>query len=141
MISTAVQILLWATLTDALPGVLWRDARLAAAIVLGAAALDPPATFDIQTLLVATIVHFALSIAYAVALAAIIWRLRSSSALVAGALFGLALYAINLYGITAIFPWFAVARGGITLSAHVAFGLSASAAYCWFRSRLLSARL
>lgn len=133
VISTVSELLLWATLTDALPGILWRDARLAAAIVLGSVALQPPATFDAKLMLVATLVHFALSIAYAVALAAIIARLGTASSLIAGAIFGLMLYVINLYGFTAIFPWFAVARGGITLAAHVAFGLSASAAYCLLR--------
>jgi len=139
VISTVVQVLLWATLTDALPGVLWRDARLAAALVLGKSALEPAASYDTQIVLVATLVHFALSIAYAVALAVLIARLGIVSSLIAGAAFGLALYSINLYGFTALFPWFTVARGGITLAAHIAFGLSASAAYCWLRQRRVAA--
>jgi hypothetical protein len=139
VISTVVQLLLWATLTDALSGILWRDARLAAAIVLGPAVLNPPATFDAEVVLVATLVHFALSIVYAVALAAMIARLGIVSSLIAGPAFGAALYAINLYGFTALFPWFAVARGGITLAAHVAFGLSASAVYCFLQRRQVEA--
>jgi hypothetical protein len=139
VISTVVQVFLWATLTDSLPGVLWRDARLAAAIVLGPSTLHPPEGFDAQIALVATLVHFALSIAYTVALAALIGRLGIVSSLIAGALFGLALYAINLYGFTAIFPWFTVARGGITLAAHLAFGLSAGAMYCLLKSRWVEA--
>ena len=135
LVSTVAQILLWATLTDALPGILWRDARLAAAIFLGPAALSPPASFDAQVLLVATVVHFGLSILYAVVLATIITPRSIRSALVVGALFGLALYAINLYGFTAIFPWFTVARGGITLAAHLVFGLSATATYYWQAQR------
>jgi hypothetical protein len=138
VISTVAQILLWATLTDALPGVLWRDARLAAAIVLGSSALTPPATFGAQIVFVATLLHFALSIIYATALAAMITRLSIFWSLTAGAIFGLALYAINLYGFTTIFPWFTVARGSITLAAHLAFGLSASATYCWLRPRQLA---
>ena len=139
LISTVVQVLLWSTLTDALPGILWRDARLAAAIVLGPAALDPPASFDAQIVLIATLVHFALSITYAITLSTIIRRLGIEWALIAGAVFGLALYAINLYGFTAFFPWFTVARDGITLMAHLAFGLSASAAYCLLRPRQVEA--
>jgi hypothetical protein len=140
VISTVVQVLLWATLTDALPDVLWRDARLAAAIVLGKSALNPSTSYDAQIVLVATLVHFVLSIAYAGALAALITRLRTAWALTAGVVFGLALYAINLYGFTAVFTWFTVARGGITLAAHFAFGLSASAVYCWLRQRQLAAK-
>ena len=138
--STAVEILLWATLTGALPGILWRDARLAAAIVLGPAALTPSETFDAEVVLVATLVHFALSIVYATALALIVARLGIFSSLIAGAAFGLALYGINLYGFTEIFPWFTVARGGITLAAHLMFGLSASAAYCWLSRRQAETR-
>ena len=135
VVSTVVQILLWATLTDALPEVLWRDARLTAAIFLGSSVLNPPGAFDAQVLFVATLVHFALSIVYATVLAVIIARLSIARSLIAGGLFGLVLYAINLYGFTAIFPWFTVARGGITLAAHLAFGLTASAAYCRLRGR------
>jgi hypothetical protein len=140
IISTVAQILLWATLTDALPGVLWRDARLAGAIILGPVALSPPATFDAQIFLVATVVHFGLSIVYAMVLAAIIAARSTRSSLIVGGLFGLALYAINLYGFTAVFPWFTVARGGITLAAHLVFGLSASATYGWLRSRQVAAK-
>jgi hypothetical protein len=38
IVSTLLQLALWALFTDALPGILFRDARLAAALVLGAAA-------------------------------------------------------------------------------------------------------
>ena len=31
---------------------------------------------------------------------------------------------LNLYGFTAIFPWFAEARGGITLTVHAVFGMT-----------------
>jgi hypothetical protein len=40
-----------------------------------------------------------------------------------------ALYAINMYGFTAIFPWFAASRDKITLTAHIAFGVVAAGAY------------
>lgn len=37
-------------------------------------------------------------------------HLRTPPALLAGAPYGLALYVINLYGFTMLFPWFAVSR-------------------------------
>ena len=135
VVSTLVQIALWATLTDAFPAILWRDGRLAAAIVLGPRVLDPSANFDARVMLVATLVHGVLSIVYAVMLGTLAGRLGLARSLVAGALFGVGLYAVNLYGFTALFPWFAIARGGITLAAHVAFGLSAGATYCLLRRR------
>ena len=34
------------------------------------------------------------------------------------------LYAVNLHGFTLLFPWFVAARGGITLTAHIVFGVA-----------------
>jgi hypothetical protein len=36
----------------------------------------------------------------------------------------MALYIINLYGFTALFPWFSIARDGITALTHLVFGLT-----------------
>lgn len=129
--STIVQVVLWALFTNELPAILYRDARLAGALVMGDAALHPPATFDLGIAAIATVVHFALSIVYAAVIAPIVARLPMLAALAAGALFGVALYVVNLHAFTLVFPWFTVARGGITLAAHVAFGASAAAAYRW----------
>ena len=129
ILATLVQIVLWATFTNALPEVLFRDARLTAAIVMGRGVLPPPATFDARVMLAATLLHFALSIAYAFALARLISGLRGPSALLAGAVFGACLYVLNMYGFTNIFPWFEVTRDWITVAAHVAFGVGAAGAY------------
>lgn len=110
-----------------MPEILLRDARLAAAIVMGPAVLAPPTGATVM--LVATVVHFALSIAYGLALAFLTVRLHGRASLAVGASFGVALFAVNMYGFTALFPWFDAARDPITLAAHVVFGLSAAAAY------------
>ena len=135
ILATLVQIVLWATFTNALPEVLFRDARLTAAIVMGRGVLPPPATFDGRVMLLAALLHFALSIAYAFAVACLVSGLRNAYTWLTGAVFGLLLYALNLYGFTSVFPWFEVARGWITAAAHVAFGVSAAGAY-----RLLARR-
>ncbi len=119
-----VQVLLWLAFTTSFPAILFRDARFTAALVLGRSVLPPPATFEAAVWLVATLVHFVLSIVYAAALLALAERLPRAAALWAGALFGLALYGLNLYGFTEIFPWVAEARGWITLVAHLVFGLT-----------------
>lgn len=126
--STLAQIALWFALTDALPAVLWRDTRLAAAIVLGRDVLgsSPP---DASIAIVATVVHVALSLVYGLALAAVIDRLGAAASLVAGIAFGAIVYAVNMYGFTAVFPWFVAARDAITAVAHLAFGASAAIAY------------
>jgi hypothetical protein len=127
--ATAVQVVLWAALTDALPAILFRDSRFAAAIVLGREALSPPATFDGRIILIATLVHFALAVTYGLILALLIARLRTASSLVAGCAFGLCLYVVNMYGFTTFFPWFASSRDWITATAHAAFGLIAAGVY------------
>lgn len=107
---------------------LLRDARLTAALLLGSAVLPPPATFDINVMLVATAIHFMLSILYAAVL--LPWaRVRLVASLSIGTAFGMALYFLNLHGFTAIFPWFAEARGGITLAVHVVFGMAVMLMY------------
>jgi hypothetical protein len=128
VVATLVQVLLWLVFTDDSMALLLRDARLTAALVLGQGVL-PPLGFDAGIMLTATLIHFALSIIYAALLAPLAARLTLIPSLLAGAGFGGALYVVNLYGFTAIFPWFAQARGWITLVAHLGFGLSVMAVY------------
>jgi hypothetical protein len=80
-------------------------------------------------MLVATLVHFALSIIYGLSVSWIIARLRAAPSLLVGAIFGLAVYAVNMYGFTTVFPWFEAARGWITIAAHLAFGIAAAGVY------------
>jgi hypothetical protein len=129
VVATLVQIGLWWAASEPLPAMLFRDARLTAAIGIGRQALPPPATFDWSIMLVATLVHFSLSIAYGLTLSVFISRLSAPWSLLAGAVFGLFLYAINMYGFTFLFPWFATARGWITAATHVVFGLIIVAIY------------
>ena len=132
-LSTLVQIVLWLLFTDAWPAILFRDARLAAAIVMGRSVLPPPASFDSAVMLVATVVHFVLSVVYT---ALVAWLVRGQSisrAMALGAVFGLALYAANLHGFTLVYPWFEQARDWITVVAHVVFGVVAAAA--WTKAR------
>ena len=138
VVATLLQLMLWSLHAFALPETLFRDARLTAAIVLGHEVLPPPPTFDWRVMIVATCVHFALSIVYAIVLAAAIGRLSMRAGLAAGTLFGLVLYVVNMYGFTALFPWFEATRDGITAIAHVAFGAAASATYITARKRTIA---
>ena len=131
--SALAQVLLWLVFTDAFPHALFRDARLTAAILLGQGVLPPPATFDAVILLISALIHFALSIVYGLALAWVLTRAAVGATLLIGALFGLALYAVNLYGFTALFPWFAQVRDWVTLTAHLVFGVTAAGVYRWLR--------
>jgi uncharacterized membrane protein YagU involved in acid resistance len=120
-------------------GELWGPPRMMGAIVLGTDALPPPATFDAAIVMVGLIVHFALSAVLGVIFAAAAAKLRLSGAMAiaAGAVFGLIVYAVNFYGLTALFPWFAMARNAITIASHVVFG----AVLGWYCSRGTAAQL
>ncbi len=127
--STIAQILLWWSFWDALPSILYRDARFAAAIVLGQGVLSPPATLDWQVMFIATWIHFGLSIIYAIVLSNLIHSLDIKKSLISGGLYGLVLFTINMYGFVIIFPWFVETRDWITVIAHVVFGVSAAGVY------------
>ncbi|HEY0335759.1 MAG TPA: sodium:proline symporter [Burkholderiales bacterium] len=133
--STLAQMLLWLVFTDNFPEVLFRDARLTAGLLLGTAVLPPPESFDAIVMLVATVVHFSLSICYSAAIGAFTSRLKTTAGVVTGASFGAALYAVNLYGFTELFPWFVQARDWITFVAHLVFGLTVVETNRFLRSR------
>ena len=103
----------------------WGPPRMIAAMAMGKDVLPPPATFDMGIMMVAMMIHFMLSIVLGVILGWAIsrWRMGLAAALAAGIAFGLVVYFVDFYLMTAIFPWFAMARGGISIFAHAVFGL------------------
>lgn len=117
-----LEMILVATVGGASP---WGPPRMIAAIVMGTDVLPPPASFNLIVLLAAMIVHLILSLVLAFPLAWIISRQRLGlfASLGAGTVYGLIIYLVNFYGMTAVFPWFAMARTPITLLSHAAFGL------------------
>ncbi|MDQ6831079.1 MAG: hypothetical protein M3081_19630 [Gemmatimonadota bacterium] len=116
----------------------WGPPRMIAAIVMGKGVLPMPGgsppTFDAGVLAAAMMVHFVLSIIFAMILAFAIAGRTYGAALAIGAVTGLLLYLVNFYLFTGIFPWFAMARNWVTIFSHVAFGLVAAMVY-WKLSR------
>lgn len=107
----------------------WGPPRMIAAIVMGKGVLPPPATFEPVSMMVAMVVHLMLSVIYAIVLAFIVNRMGIGAAIMVGAIFGLALYLINFYGMTSVFPWFAMARNWVSVFTHIMFGAIAGGAY------------
>jgi hypothetical protein len=103
----------------------WAPVRMIGAIALGEEVLPPPATFDLVIFIAATVVHLILTVLYGIIFALVADRAGwgPGAAAIAGAVFGLILYAVNFYGFTAMFPWFAMARNEISIFAHAVYGL------------------
>ena len=103
----------------------WGPPRMIAAMAMGESVLPPPATFDFGIMMVAMMIHFAFSIIVGIILGWAISHRRMNlvTALVAGTVFGLAIYFVDFYIMTGVFPWFAMARGAISIFAHAMFGL------------------
>lgn len=132
IIATVVQMALWRLFQEPLPEILYRDARLTAAILMGPEVLPPPASLNWKVMIVATFIHFLISVGYSVILACLIFRRDTLFSLFLGAVFGGGVYGINMYGFTVIFPWFSMARDWITFFTHIAFGVSLAGTYKWF---------
>jgi hypothetical protein len=110
-------------------GTPWIFIRMIGAMILGAEVLPPPATFDLAIFAAAFFVHMLLSLIFTTILALIVHRWGIVEAIVIGALFGLALYAINFYTFSYFFPWFYPLRNWMIVASHVAFGATAGGLY------------
>lgn len=110
----------------------WATSHRIAAIVTGSQAAAST-QFSVGVVAIALLAHYALGIAFGLVLAAVSSPLRLDAtigiAIVTGAVFGLALYLVNFYGIVHFFPWFADMRGWTTLAAHLVFGIVAALLY------------
>lgn len=119
----------------------WGPPRMMAAIVLGKGALPPPATFDAGIVFVGMVVHFALSAIFGVIFAFAANRMCKGTlhATIAGAIFGLAIYVVDFYGLTTVFPWFEMARTPVTVTTHIIFGGVLGWLYWGWRTEALTA--
>ncbi|MEO8217893.1 MAG: hypothetical protein ABI718_12500 [Acidobacteriota bacterium] len=107
-------------------GSVWLPLRMVATLVLGRPEEMPPNNFELWPLLLGLFIHFMLAVIYGVILAWIIHNLKPASGVLAGALFGLALYVLNFYVGGVAFPWYHWARNWISLVGVVAFGIVAA---------------
>lgn len=122
--------LLWSTLVSG--GSPWAVSHMITAIVMGPATLQST-DFSLQVVAVALAAHYVLGIAFGLLLAVLIaaFRLDSSVGMMslAGAVFGVALYLLNFYGMTHLFAWLADWRSTQALVTHLIFGITAALFY------------
>lgn len=111
----------------------WGPPRMIAAIGMGKGVLPPPDTFALVPMMMAMAIHFMLSVVLAVILALVVNGFGPGMAGMVGAIFGLVIYLINFYALTAVFPWFEMARNWISIFAHVMFGAVAALSYKWLQ--------
>ena len=128
--------LLWATLVAGDSP--WRSSHLVAAILMGPQVLGA-VDFAPGIVTAALLTHYVLGVAFGCALAFLLvgfgWQGHAVAAPVIGALFGLALYVVDFYGMTRVFPWLIEMRGWPNLLAHVVFGVVAAGLYEWLGRR------
>jgi len=110
----------------------WRPTHMVAAMAMGWDALQTTG-YSLAIVATALIIHYLLGTVFGVLLAAIVapFRLDSSAGMIllSGALFGLALYGLNFYGMTGVYPWFAELRGWGNALGHMLFGAAAALIY------------
>lgn len=115
----------------------WAPPHMIAAIALGKDILPAPGTwapFDATVLITAMVIHLLLSAALGVLGAPVLRGASIARALVLGAVFGLAIYAVNFYLIAPFaFPWFVMARNWISAFSHIMFGVVFGLAYVGLR--------
>lgn len=121
--------LLIVVIPAAADGYPWIIFHWIAALVLGPEVLSETSNLSPLIFSLGLLIHFTLSIIYALVLAFVIHRWGFWVGVLGGALFGLALFAINYYTFTLLFPWFLVMRSWPVVIAHVVFGAVAGGAY------------
>jgi hypothetical protein len=110
-------------------GTPWTVFRFIGAIVLGESVLPRATTFDAGVVITAVLLHFILSVIYTLVLAFIVHRWGILISVIGGVLFGLALYLINFFTFTMLFPWFYPARAWPFSLVHILFGAVAGGVY------------
>jgi hypothetical protein len=125
-LALVLRVLLWVLVTG---GSFWAPFYQSAAILLGPESLAPVDAPQMGVVTVGVLVHMVLSLVYALVLAFIIHRWGLIIGIVGGALFGLAIYIINYYTFTYLFPWFFPLRSWLVLATHVFFGAAAGGLY------------
>jgi len=121
-----LRVLLWVLVTG---GSFWAPFYQSAAILLGPESLAPVDAPQMSVVAAGVLMHMALSLVYALLLAFIIHRWGLVVGIVGGALFGLAIYIINYYTFTYLFPWFFPLRSWLVLATHIFFGATAGGIY------------
>ena len=108
---------------DVKPGLIL---RYFAGLVMGSDVLTDDGT---EILLVGLLVHYALSLVFALPITIVVHRFGLGVGILGGAVLGLALYSINFYTLTNWAEWFFALKSTVLLFSHVLFGAVAGGVY------------
>lgn len=103
--------------------------RYLASVLLGKDILPPPDTFSFSATIAALFATLVMSVVFSCVIAYVIHRGGIITGVIGGAILGLALYMINFYTLTLIFPWFYVLTGWTMAFNHMIFGALAGGIY------------
>jgi hypothetical protein len=103
--------------------------RYFAALVLGSKVLTQSGS---GILITGIVVHYVLSLVFALVIALVVHRWGLIVGIVGGAILGVAIYGINLYTVTLLFPWFFAINSTVILLCHAIFGAVAGGVYEMF---------
>ena len=103
--------------------------RYLASVLLGKNVLPPSDSSGCGALIAALLVTLFLAVVFSCVIAFVIHRGGIITGILGGALLGLALYMINFYSLTLIFPWLYVLTGWTSAFNHIVFGALAGGIY------------
>lgn len=130
LLAGVVAMLLWIIMLAVVTGgSIWTPFHHTAAVLLGEGVLTPSQSLDPRIVITGAVVHLVLSVIYAVILAFIIHRWGLVVGIIGGTFFGLAIYLINYYTFSILYPWFYPLRSWIALVWHLVFGAVAGGLY------------
>lgn len=107
----------------------WTIIRYLASPVLGESILPPPATSNIQSLIISILCTIVLAILFTLIVSYVLHRGGIILGVVGGALFGLALYFINFNTLTLLVPWLYALSSPLMMLNHIIFGILAGGLY------------
>lgn len=96
--------------------------RLLSSVLLGERILDPAMAVSPLAWLAALGTHLLLSILFGLLVAFVVHRWGIIIGILGGGILGLALYVINFYALSLLFPWMLAFRGMLLITGHLLFG-------------------
>lgn len=108
------------------PNLTW---RILGSLVQGPGALPPGDGTSMSMMLAALVVHIPLSILFTALIAVVVHEWGLVTSVIVGGLMGLAIYVINFFGLSFLFPWMEPLASWLMMASHVAFGAVAGGLY------------